>query len=58
LKEFAGGPQVPAIAVAHAYLRLRDEFDLSGTGQVPDFDHAVRRHETIDAIIHGSDCGL
>ena len=58
LKEFASGPQVPAIAVAHAYLRLRDEFDLSGTGQVPDFDHAVRRHETIDAIIHGSDCGL
>lgn len=39
----------PTYVVAHAYRQLLDDVD-SGTSLVPDFDHALRRHRTIEAI--------
>jgi predicted dehydrogenase len=39
----------PAYAVAHAYAQLLDDLD-SGGSVVPDFDHAVRRHGTLEEI--------
>jgi predicted dehydrogenase len=44
------GPQMPAHNVAHAYAQLLDDVR-SGTRVVPDFDHAVRRHGTLQAIM-------
>lgn len=45
----AGQEDSPGYVVAHAYTQLLDDLD-DGTSLVPDFDHAVRRHRTIDAI--------
>jgi predicted dehydrogenase len=43
-------PGAPAYNVAHAYAQiLQDAAD--GTRLVPDFAHAVRRHETLQAIL-------
>lgn len=39
----------PVYFVAHAYRQLLDDVD-SGSSLVPDFDHALRRHRTIEAI--------
>ncbi len=40
----------PAYNVAHAYAQLLDD-QADGTHLVPDFDHAVRRHQTLQAIL-------
>jgi predicted dehydrogenase len=41
----------PAYNVAHAYAQLHDDME-AGTQTVPDFDHAVRRHETLQAVLN------
>ena len=40
----------PAYNVAHAYAQLLDDL-ASGTALVPDFDHAARRHQTLQSIL-------
>jgi predicted dehydrogenase len=47
----AGDPAAPSYNVAHAYAQLLDDVR-SGTRVVPDFGHAVRRHETLQAILN------
>jgi predicted dehydrogenase len=44
-----GQAHSPAYVVAHAYAQLLEDLD-AGTSLVPDFDHAVRRHRTLEAI--------
>jgi predicted dehydrogenase len=39
--------------VAHAYRQLLDDVT-AGTRLVPDFDHAVRRHQTLQSILEGA----
>jgi predicted dehydrogenase len=46
----------PGYAVAHAYAQLLDDIN-SGTSTLPDFDHAVRRHRTIDTIDRAATSG-
>ncbi|WP_199256206.1 Gfo/Idh/MocA family protein [Mycolicibacterium mengxianglii] len=46
----------PIHSLAHAYDAIRD--DLSrGDAVVPDFDHAVRRHRLLDAIVRAATTG-
>jgi predicted dehydrogenase len=45
----AGQEDTRPYAVAHAYRQLLDDLQ-SGGGLVPDFDHAVRRHRTLETI--------
>jgi predicted dehydrogenase len=45
----AGQTDAPGYVVAHAYAQLLDDLD-DGTALVPDFDHAVRRHATLERI--------
>jgi len=40
----------PAYNVAHAYAQLLDD-QAAGTSLVPDFGHAVRRHQTLQSIL-------
>lgn len=46
----------PAYAVAHAYRQLLDDLE-TGTAVVPDFEHAVRRHRTIETIVVSAGAG-
>jgi predicted dehydrogenase len=52
----AGQPDAPGYAVAHAYAQLLDDID-SGASTLPDFDHAVWRHRTIDKIDRAATSG-
>jgi predicted dehydrogenase len=45
----AGQQDAPGYAVAHAYAQLLDDIN-SGASTLPDFDHAVQRHRTIETI--------
>jgi predicted dehydrogenase len=45
----AGQTAAPGYVVAHAYAQLLDDLE-DGTALVPDFDHAVRRHATLERI--------
>jgi hypothetical protein len=40
----------PAYNLAHAYAQLLDDIT-SGTRLLPDFDQAVRRHQTLQSIL-------
>jgi hypothetical protein len=42
-----------AYNVGHAYARLSDDLR-SGERTVPDFAHAMRRHATIEGILHAA----
>lgn len=41
--------EAPADAVAHVYQQLLNDLR-EGTALVPDFDHAVRRHRSLESI--------
>ena len=43
----------PAYNVAHLYAQLLDDL-ATGTRLVPDFDHAVRRHQLLASILHAA----
>jgi predicted dehydrogenase len=45
-----GDRAAPAYNVAHAYAQLLDDIN-SGTRLLPDFDQAVRRHQTLQSIL-------
>jgi predicted dehydrogenase len=46
----------PIHTLAHAYAAIRDQF-LGGPAVVPDFDHAVVRHQLLDAITRSAATG-
>ena len=46
----------PGLNVAQLFRRLGEAIR-GGAPAVPDFDHAVRRHEVLDAIQRASDTG-
>ncbi len=50
VRELGIGPEAPAYNVAHAYAQFLDDVR-AGTQTVPDFDHAVHRHEALQAIL-------
>lgn len=49
-------PDGPARNVAHAYARIADAIR-GGTPFEPDFDHALKLHQLLEAIQHSSDQG-
>ncbi|HEX6402137.1 MAG TPA: Gfo/Idh/MocA family oxidoreductase [Pseudonocardiaceae bacterium] len=52
----ADQPDAPGYAVAHAYAQLLEDIE-NGTSTLPDFDHAVWRHRTIDTIDRAATSG-
>jgi predicted dehydrogenase len=52
----AGQRDAPGYVVAHAYAQLLDDIE-SGTSTLPDFDHAVRRHRTVETIDRAATSG-
>lgn len=54
--QFRDRPGDPAANLANAYALLLEDID-SGTAQLPDFEHGVRRHHLLDAIMNSAETG-
>lgn len=54
--QFRDRPGDPAANLANAYAQLLADID-GGTTSLPDFDHGVRRHRLLDAIIESARTG-
>ncbi|WP_280420490.1 Gfo/Idh/MocA family protein [Nocardia carnea] len=54
--QFCDRPGDPAANLANAYALLLENID-TGTAQLPDFDHGVRRHRLLDAIVESAHTG-
>ncbi|WP_051163635.1 Gfo/Idh/MocA family protein [Nocardia brevicatena] len=54
--QFRNRPGDPAANLANAYALLLEDID-SGTANLPDFEHGVRRHRLLDAIVESAETG-